>query len=408
MRKQIITKEMETQIASRCEEAYNRLRKEHVRTVHQYPYPVLAISTWYPGVWLEHVYDGVVWAELTGETEVCLSYLNLFLDYQKEDGQLPCYIVEEMVGYSQLQECVSFGSLCLRGYEMCGDINFLQKAYRGVAAWCKWQETHRMITGRGLIETFFGYDTGHDNSPRFRDFQYPCNFTEDAAIPADNCPVTPAISPDINAVYYGNLKALSTMAETLGEESAAGTWRQQAENVKQRLMELCFDPVTSFFYDVDKSGNKIWVRSISVAALFQEHLLDQKLADVIFNRYFRNADEFNTKFVYPSLSISDPASKRPEKPNNWGYFSEGLTMLRTRLWMEHYGYTEEYERNMEVWLTAWSYPGLAMGQELDPLAGAPEQNEHWYSATMLYYLASARHLEIFDVANLKGIYTSSG
>ena len=50
----------------------------------------------------------------------------MFIDRQRENGQLPCYVRDSKKwpkpgpaeGFSQVQECVSFGSLCLAAYEL--------------------------------------------------------------------------------------------------------------------------------------------------------------------------------------------------------------------------------------------------------------------------------------------------
>ena len=118
-------------IAENCRIVLDRLRTVHLRTIADSQGPVVYISDAYPGVWLEHVYDGVVWAQLTGETDVARNYVSLFLDHQSADGQLPCYVWQHKTGYSQIQECVSFGSMALEVWRMTRDMQFLQKAYAG-------------------------------------------------------------------------------------------------------------------------------------------------------------------------------------------------------------------------------------------------------------------------------------
>ena len=53
------------------------------------PGALFLISNTYPGVWLEHVYDAVCWARLEPSMAyVARSQVRLFLENQKEDGQL--------------------------------------------------------------------------------------------------------------------------------------------------------------------------------------------------------------------------------------------------------------------------------------------------------------------------------
>lgn len=87
------------------------------------------------------------------------------------------------------------------------------------------------------------------------------------------------------------------------------------------------------------------------------------------------------------MALSDPNFGKGQESNDWGYFSQALTMLRSLRWMEYYGYTEELKKNMEAWLSAG-----AMGQELDPMTGEPPMGQAPYSAAILFYLMSAKKL----------------
>ena len=124
--------------------------------------PLLLISNEYPGVWLEHVYDSVIYAQLDkSKLYLAENTINLFIDYQTDKGQLPCYVwngdmrdlpPEELIGYSQIQECVSFAKLAFEVYKMNGDMAFLERIYAASTKWANWLRDNRMITKRGLIE----------------------------------------------------------------------------------------------------------------------------------------------------------------------------------------------------------------------------------------------------------------
>ncbi|MBQ8600701.1 MAG: HAD-IA family hydrolase [Clostridia bacterium] len=379
-------------VERRCKELLREIRTKHIVSMVEYQKePIFFISERYPGVWLEHVYDGIVWAELSGEWEIARNYAQLFLTYQKKDGQLPCYFRRDKgIGYSQLQECVSFGALCYEIYEKTQDRVFLEAAYAGCAQWDAWLCRNRMGE-RGLLEIYCGFDTGHDNSSRLDGMKYQRNICADAAVKPDDCPVAPLIGSDLNAVFYGDRRALALMAEALDLPDAE-IWRQKAESIRTKLFEYCFDEEDLFFYDVDRNGIKRKSRSIAITAFFCERVLEQELADKIFQRYFRNEWEFNTPYPYPSIARSDPKFGKWHARNNWGYFSQSLTMLRTLRWMEHYGYAEELRRNMEMWLAVWTSKDCPIGQELDPLDGSTPSEGFAYSSGMLFYLMAAKKL----------------
>ena len=70
------------------EQILERIREKHIRKNPCYDGRLFLISTSYPGYWLEHLYDSIVWAKLFPEDrDVAISQMNLFLDNQREDGK---------------------------------------------------------------------------------------------------------------------------------------------------------------------------------------------------------------------------------------------------------------------------------------------------------------------------------
>lgn len=388
------------------EQILDRIRSQHIRTFPGHEGRLFLISTQYPGYWLEHTFDALAWAQLYPEdVDIARSQIGLFLEHQREDGQLPCFILDrslrdivarEPVGYSHLQECVSFASLCYETWQMDPHAD-LGGYYDSCCRWDAWLCRNRMTRGLGLVEMFCGFDSGHDNSGRLWGMKYPGGpCTDPQATPPGyplGCPAAPIIAPDINAVFYGSRMALSRMADALGRPAEAAQWRQKAEEVRRRLLGICFDEEDCFFYDVDKHDQKIRVKSISITTLFAEHLLEPAMADAIYDRHLANPQEFATPYPFPAVAINDPTWIQNLPGNSWGYYSQGLVALRTLRWMEHYGREAEMESMMRTWLSAWCRPGiLHFGQELHPLTGEPSSCSEWYSSGMLYILHAMRRL----------------
>lgn len=408
-------------VAAYREEILQRIKQKHIRTVSSHNGRLFLISNAYPGYWMEHLYDPIVWAKLfPEEKDIAISQMRLFLSNQREDGMLPSYILDNdymkklspnvykaytgleecppdgfSVYHRLIQECVSVGSLALEVWEL-DKTQDLSWYYERCRKWENWLCRNRMSRGEGLVEVYCGNETGHDNSSRFFGLahpsdmcDYPFEYREDEPIVCDQAPL---ICPDVNAVFYGNRMALARMAELLGRTDEAQEWRNKAEQVKKRLMELCFDEETCFFYDVDKNGNQIRVKSISITTLFCEGVLDRQLADEIYERYLANPKEFGTPYPFPGVSISDPTWKHKLDYNDWGYYSQGNVALRTTRWMKKYGREKEFHQMMETWLKAWCKPDIRkFGQELHPITGEPTLVT-WYSTTMLYLLSAMREL----------------
>ena len=324
----------------------NRLDTVHVGCFEGMDKPLLLISTQYPGIWLEHVYDSVFYAMRDrSKLHLAENTVDLFISNQREDGQLPCFVLDKnkmtrsyqnAIGYSQIQECVSFAKLCLLVYKMNGKRDFLERIYESASNWVMWLENNRMTLGTGLVEAFVGYDTGHDNSGRLSGLSCIGNYRIDGVeqnagiLPAGDS-VAPLITVDMNCNFYATLTALSEMARELGLKAASKAWAQRAAQVKSKLFELCFNAEDCFFYDVDKNMNQRKYLSSTIFHLFMEGVLDKDadaaLIKEIYDRHISNPDEFATPYPYPSMAISDPSCEGHAQRNCWGYYSQGLIAL---------------------------------------------------------------------------------
>ncbi len=394
-----------------CKAVKDRLESKHIGCFEGETKPLLLISAEYPGVWLEHVYDSVFYAMMErSKLYLAENTIDLFISYQTPDGQLPCKVLDgryakdsaARVGYSQIQECVSFAKLCLLVYRMNEDRAFLKRAYESSKRWVVWLRNNRMTLKRGLIEAFVGFDTGHDFSGRLEGLSckgkyYVDGVEQSAAVLPEGDEVAPLIAVDMNCNYYGTLSALSEMARELGLADESKIWAEDQRAVKNKLFEVCFNKEDCFFYDVDKNGRQRKYLSSTVFHLFMEGVLDKKedceLISELYRRHISNPDEFATPYPYPSMAVSDPSCRYRTEGNCWGYYSQGLIALRSTLWMKNYGFDKDFDRLCNSWLEAWTkhFDYVKLGQELDPISGIPTKCSEWYSSTMLFYLYAAEY-----------------
>ncbi len=398
-----ITKPSGERIRERYKQALQRIREHHIKTFEGQPGPVVLISSQYPGVWLEHAFDALCYARLFPERpdaqDVLRGEINLFLDNQKEDGHLPFCVRDPAatkwgfsnIAYAHIQECVSFATICLEAYGILRDLTFLEKAYKALSRWDDWLCINRMTTDQGLIETFCLYDTGHDNSARFAGIPNGCPDAE-GKVPADAAGL-PMLSPDMNAVFYGDRRALAQMARLLGEPEEAEIWEERAQAVRCRMFELLYDKDDAFFYDRDSSGNLRKIRNISITNVFTEHLLTQEEFDEIYYRHFRNPEEFGTPYPFPSIALNAPETAGHADRNCWGYYSQALTALRCMRWMDDYSKTRDYNNLLRAWVDGIAaQEGRIFTQELDPVTGRATECSEWYSSAMLLYIYAVRRL----------------
>lgn len=372
---------------------------------------LLMISTQYPGLWLEHAYDAVIFAKMyPDKLYLAKNTVEIFIENQKPDGQYPFNVCEQYgtfsAGYSHIQECVSFLTLAFEVAELLNDADFDKKAYESGQKWISWLESNRMTLKKGLIEMFVGYDTGHDNSGRLDGLSCKGNYilptgehANASVLPPDE-QVAPIFAVDMNCNFYGDLTALAKFAEKLSRPAEAEVWRKRAATVKKRLFEMCFDEDDVFFYDADKNGNKRKYRSSTILHLFLEGVLDKQedgeLIRRICERHIKNENEFWTAYPFPSMAINDKSCENHVNFNCWGYYTQGLIVLRCARWMDRYGMADDFDYICRQWVKAWTacYDRIKLGQELDPVTGEPTSSSEWYSSCMLMYLYSAKRLKL--------------
>ena len=393
--------------------AVNRLNNDHEKCFYGRNDTLLLISAQYPGVWLEHVYDSIIYAKLFPEKlYIAKNTLNLFISLQ-EKGQLPCYVwdkarvsvPEESIGYSEIQECVSFAKLCLEYYYLSHDLMFLRKCYSSAAKWILWLESNRMTLKKGLIEMFVGYDTGHDNSGRLSGMSEPGyyrvdNVLQNASICPPNDSVAPIIAVDMNCNYYASLISIAKMAKILNRLNEEEIYLKKAKDVKHRLFAECYDSNDKFFYDVDKNGNKRKYLSSQILHLFMEKVLDKtedkNFIDAIYEKHIRNPKEFWTEYPFPSMAINDPSIKNRTPVNCWGYYSQALIALRCTLWMDYYEKNRDFDVVCEKWIKATvnNSDRIHFGQEIDPISGETTMWSDFYSSCMLFFIYASRRLKL--------------
>ena len=402
---------MKEKIRTIYNEALDRIKNVHIGCFKDTDKPLFLISEEYPGLWLEHVYDSVMLAKLEPSyVDIAENAINLFIDRQKEDGHLPFVVLDrnkypaqskdDISRYCQIQECVSFYTLALEVYEMNGDRAFLEKIYESGKKWDIWLRRNRMTTGRGLIEMFVGNDVGHDNSGRTEGMSCPGHISSqtDASVLPPYDGITPILAVDLNCNFYGDETALSRMAEKLGLNDEAKAWKESAFEIKKKIFEYCYDENDAFFYDVDRNDKKRKYKSSTIFHLFLERVLDKEtdkeITDRIYREHIKNPEEFWTPYPFPSMAVNDPSVSRHKSPNSWGYYTQGLIVLRCSRWMDYYGYAEDYDYILEKWIEAWTvhYDKIKLAQEIDPMTGVPTVSSEYYSSTLLGYVYGTRRL----------------
>lgn len=373
-------------------EAQRRLR-DNVRRLDCFPQPVLTIGPGYPGIWLEHNHDSLLCADY--DMAAALASHEIFYHFQREDGLIPAMVritdaaPGYFIGYGQLQTVYP---LAASAYELAvrsGDEGFLRRSYEACARYDAWLCRYRDTRGTGLFELFCEYDSGHDNSPRVTDGGIPRRCPEGDARRCPESEVLPLIAPDLSACVYRGRVALGDMAAALGRDDEAGQWRERAEALRRRIIELCYDPVDEFFYDIDRHGRFRRYRAEQIFRMFMCGVPDKALFDRIYERHILNPAEFNAPYPFPSVALDDPSYKGERLSNNWGGMSQAHTALETLFWMRQYGRGADFEAFASIWLERYLTVGRGFPQELHPVTGAASDCAPWFTTSLLAYVKFA-------------------
>lgn len=339
-------------------------------TFPSYPGPVLVEGSVYHGVWLECApQEGEVYERVGPEGAPQLARNNhlIFFALQKEDGQLPCAIKDGGPAFGQIQMQVPIAATAWELAQRLGDQELLEKAYAACGRWDAWLRKYRNTRGTGLCEGFCTYDTGQDNSPRWKGLARRCPDSDARKCPTE--PGMPRLCPDLSATVYGGRVALAAMAKALGRTGEADRWHEDAETIRRLILEMLYDPRDGAFYDLDTNHQFVKIRSSTIMTVLGEHVPDARVFETVWTKQAGNPKAFWAPYPFPSVALDDPQFVRPIPRNSWGGATQALTALRAPRWMEHYGKSAELGHLMQRWIEAFQRANGEFRQQMDPETG---------------------------------------
>ena len=393
----------------------------NVRSMPRYEHPVLVEGSTYAGIWLECApQEGQVYGTLQNYVattagqptplETARANHMAFFANQKPDGQLPSSIkladrVGTDAGYGQIQMVVPIAATAWDIVQITRDEELLQTAYNSCSRWDAWLRQFRDTRKTGLVEGFCTYDTGMDNSPRWKGIPNRCPDADARKCP--DLPGMPRICPDLSATVYGGRIALAAMARALNKHDDEARWLADAEHIRQLILTRLYSPEDGAFYDLDAQNKFIKVRSVVTLRVLGEHVIDPRkdrpIFDGIWAKQVHNPAAFWAPYPFPSSALDDPTFVRPIPRNSWGGASQALTALRAPRWMSFYGKQAELNHLMQQWCSAImrhmpeaktsADQSKLFRQQMDPVTGEFTQNDPGgYSPCALTFLDFARRL----------------
>jgi hypothetical protein len=346
-----------------------------------YSRPVLIEGSRYQGIWLEcGPYEGLVYAPI--RRDIARANHLAFFALQREDGQIPCWVRDQRIGFGQIQMVVPVAATAWELARQTGDSELVEKAYHSCSRWDAWLRRYRETRHTGLCEGFCTYDTGHDNSPRWKGLPDACPDGDARKCPPH--PSLPRLCPDLSATVYGGRMALAAMARALGKNSEADRWLADAEAIHSAIVARLYSAEDGAFYDLDAQNRWVRIRGDLITRVLGEHVVDRRMFESIYQRQIHVPAKFWPAYPLPSIALDDPEFVRPIPRNSWGGAAQALTALRAPRWMEHYGKPADLAQLMQSWNQAIVRAGEFL-QQMDPLDGTFTPGPGDYSPAALIF-----------------------
>jgi len=332
---------------------------------------VLIEGSVYQGIWMEcGPHEALTYRKF--RPDVARNSHLIFFDLQKADGQIPANRRRTLSGFGQIQMVVPIAATAWELAQATGDGELLEKAYAACGKWDAWLSRYRDTRKTGLVEGFCTFDTGMDNSPRWKGLPDACP-DRDATRHAD-VPVLPFLSPDLSATMVGARRAMAEMAKALGKSDEADRWTADCEALRRTLIDKLWVAQDGAFYDLDAQNHYVRVRSDVISRVASEHIPDQPMFELMWAKQLGNPNAFWAPFPLPSVALDDPSFVRPIPRNSWGGAAQALTALRAGRWMDHYGRAAEFARMQDAWCDA-ILRDPSYRQQIDPVSGAFTQED---------------------------------
>jgi hypothetical protein len=342
-----------------------RVLAANVQVLPRFSKPVLIEGAAYQGLWLEcGPHEALIYRKF--RPDVARDSHRCFFALQRPDGQIPCNNKVTGAGFGQIQMAVPLAATAWDLAQASADEAFLHEAYEACARWDDWLHRYRNLRGTGLTEGFCTYDTGQDNSPRWRGVAPQCpDGDAKRFVPGLKLP---RLCPDLSATTYGGRVALAQMAHALGRKVEAGRWQQQSEALRDLILKHLYVPEEAAFYDLDAAGEYVRIRCDILSRVCGEHVVDSAVFAQLWRAQLHNPKAFWSALPLPSVALDDPLFVRPIPSNSWGGAAQALTALRTGRWFDHYGKSAAHAELMRRWCAALMADGK-FTQQADPLDG---------------------------------------
>lgn len=356
-----------------------RQLQNNITTLHGHR--VLTEGGVYQGIWLEGgPHQGLIFGDW--DSEIAIRNHQIFFDTADAEGFLHPALKKNERLTGHIQTVVPIAWTALQTALLWKNEKLLKDAYRACVAYDDWLSRYRNHRDTDLVEGHCVWDTGHDNSPRHAGMEDHCPDYDTKAVPVGT--PAPYLAPDLSATKYAGRTALAEMCRLLEKGSEADQWLEKAETLKAAIFKWTWSEEDGCFYDVNRDGSFIRVKSDVLSRMLGAFLPDQDRAERLFRQQILNPRAFWTPYPMSSIAADDPVFRGNFPENSWGGASQALTALRAPIWFEFYGKYRELSHLMRKWQEALLADD-GFHQQMNCFTGRFNSTDH-YSPAMCVFL----------------------
>ena len=277
----------------------------------------------------DQYFEGIVELYLGWDTRLLKNGVEIFLDYQKDDGHIQR---SSSAGYpAQLTEHVKpfLAQISLLIYKKDKSLSFLtpqyyQKMKKYLLYWLEDRDQNHNHLSVWDSAMHTGMDNQHERAGRWSEF-----YCEGA---------------DLNSFLVRECRAFAQIACLLGHADDQELFLGYAKKISEAVQTLLWNEQDGLFYDLDqRTGKQIKVNYLGSFATLWAGIPTEEQAKRMVHEHLMNPGEYLRPFPFPVLSKSEPGYSETPLEGDIGCCWRAQTWIPTNYYLSHglraYGYT---------------------------------------------------------------------
>lgn len=229
--------------------------------------------------------------------------LRNFGEHQSEEGCFRGHLFPAEMAPTTFFYHADWGTAALDVESLHPDPEFVKDSYSILSKYVRYLDKERDRENSGLYDIVNHYETGQEFSSRYTSVYRDAD--KDGGSTGQQFRLK---GVDVTVYVYCIKKALSRMAQMLGDGDLAGQWERESLRVKNAVRDSMWDPEDEMFYDVDPATMSR--TKVAAATCFYPYFTDIVGEEHLggLKKNMLDPGKFWTPFPAPSLSLKDSSS----------------------------------------------------------------------------------------------------